>query len=144
MHTVLDADRRHPDDGRDAHQQVYGQEHEAKFSHELIGGAAAFEGMKIYEDRQRKEGRCHTCISSASYINKAIGKTVNHAFAKELLVGIVGGEVDRLAETKGMDEYDKIQAKRHAEKHAERMYDDHYGDMDQYDPNSRDQPNFNY
>lgn len=45
------------DDNRDAHEQVYGgQEHEAKFSHELLGGAAAFEGMKLFEDRQRREG----------------------------------------------------------------------------------------
>ena len=26
---------------------------------------------------------------------------MNHAFAKELLAGFVGGEVDKLAETKG-------------------------------------------
>lgn len=45
------------DETRDAHQQVYGNDqNEAKFSHELIGGAAAFEGMKLFEDRQRKEG----------------------------------------------------------------------------------------
>lgn len=50
-----------PDDSRDAHQQVYGDErHEAKFSHELIGGAAAFEGMKLFEDRQRREGTSNT------------------------------------------------------------------------------------
>lgn len=48
------------DDNRDAHQQVYGDErHESKFSHELIGGAAAFEGMKLFEDRQRREGMHH-------------------------------------------------------------------------------------
>lgn len=47
------------DDSQDAHQQVYGggEQHEAKFSHELVGGAAAFEAMKLFEDRQRKEGR---------------------------------------------------------------------------------------
>ncbi|KIX94149.1 uncharacterized protein Z520_10175 [Fonsecaea multimorphosa CBS 102226] len=101
--------------------------HEAKFSHEVIGGAAAFEGMKLYEDRQRREG-----------------KTVNHGFAKEVLAGFVGAEVDKLAETKGLDEYDKIRAREHAKKSAENMYDQHYGDMDQYDPNQRDQPNFNY
>ncbi len=41
------------------HQQVYDgdEDHQAKFSHELIGGAAAFEGMKLYEDKQRREGR---------------------------------------------------------------------------------------
>lgn len=34
----------------ESHQQVYnsdqGDQHEGKFSHELIGGAAAFEAMK--------------------------------------------------------------------------------------------------
>ncbi|KIW92452.1 uncharacterized protein Z519_06299 [Cladophialophora bantiana CBS 173.52] len=117
------------DESRDAHQQVYqgDEDHQAKFSHELIGGAAAFEGMKLYEDRQRREG-----------------KTVNHGFAKELLAGFVGAEVDKLAETKGLDEYDKIRAREHAKRSAENMYDQHYGDMDQYDPNQRDQPNFNY
>jgi hypothetical protein len=43
-----------------------------------------------------------------------------------------------------MDEYDKIEARRHGKERAEQMYDDHYGDMQQYDPNQRDQPNFNY
>jgi hypothetical protein len=48
-----------PDESRDAHQQVYNDDqNEGKFSHELIGGAAAFEGMKLFEDRQRKEGTC--------------------------------------------------------------------------------------
>jgi len=117
------------DDSRNDHQQVYNgdERHEGKFSHEVIGGAAAFEGMKLFEDKQRREG-----------------KTVNHAFAKELLAGFVGGEVDKLAETKGMDEYDKIEARRHGKERAEGMYDNHYGDMDQYDPNQRDQPNFQY
>ena len=47
------------DESRDAHQEVYGSggyENQAKFSHELIAGAAAFEGMKQWEDHQRKEG----------------------------------------------------------------------------------------
>ncbi|KAK5071636.1 hypothetical protein LTR64_004585 [Lithohypha guttulata] len=116
------------DESRDAHQQVYGDDdNQAKFSHELIGGAAAFEGMKLFEDRQRKEG-----------------KVVNHQFAKELLAGFAGAEADRLAETKGMDEYDRIEAKRHAERSAQNMYDQHYRDADQYDPNQYEQPNFNY
>lgn len=92
----------------------------------MIGGAAAFAGMKAWEDHQRREG-----------------KPVSHAFAKEALMGAVGFEIDRLVETKGMDEYDKIEAKRHAERSAERMYDDHYINnqgADQYDPNQYDRP----
>jgi Protein of unknown function (DUF3759) len=52
------------DDSKDARDQVYGQgggydnpDNKAKFSHELIAGAASFEGFKLYEDHQRKEGK---------------------------------------------------------------------------------------
>lgn len=46
------------DESDEAHQKVYGQEkHEGKLSHELIAGAASFEAMKAWEDRQRKEGK---------------------------------------------------------------------------------------
>ncbi|KAI4591528.1 hypothetical protein LQW54_010041 [Pestalotiopsis sp. IQ-011] len=116
------------DNNRDSHQEVYGDGgHEAKFSHELVGGAAAFEAMKLFEDKQRREG-----------------KTVSHGFAKEMLAGIAGGEVDKLFETKGLDEIDREKAKRHAKQQAEQMYDDHYGGQDQYDPNQNQGPNFNY
>lgn len=70
------------------YQQVYGgqyePEHEGKFSHEVVAGGAAFEAMHLFEKRQREEG-----------------KTVSHGFAKELLAGIAGGEIDKLFETKG-------------------------------------------
>jgi hypothetical protein len=48
------------DESRDAHQQVYGDggyDNQAKFSHEIVAGGAAFEGMKLFEDHQRKEGK---------------------------------------------------------------------------------------
>ena len=119
------------DEARESHEQVYDdnvpEEHKAKWSHELISGAAAFEGMKLFEDHQRKEG-----------------ETVSHGFAKEMLAGFVGGEVDRLAETKGEDAWDQHKAKERAQRGAEQMYDQHYGGMDQYDPNQRDRPNFDY
>ncbi len=76
--------------------------------------------------------------------NRSSGQPVSHGFAKELLAGFVGGEVDKLAETKGMDFYDKEKAQHRAKKGAEQMYDDHYGDMDQYNPERRDRPNFRY
>jgi len=72
----------------------------------------------------------HTNISFA-------GKPVSHQFAKELLVGIAGAEVDKLAETKGMDFVDREKAKHHAKENAEQMYDEHYiqnQGADQYDP----------
>ncbi|KAL8709743.1 MAG: hypothetical protein Q9220_005529 [cf. Caloplaca sp. 1 TL-2023] len=118
-----------PGESEDAHQQVYGDgndDNQAKFSHELIGGAAAFEGMKLFEDHQRKDG-----------------KPVSHAFAKELLAGFAGAEVDKLAETKGMDEYDAVRAKHHARESAENMYDEHYvrgQGADEYDPGRYERP----
>jgi hypothetical protein len=43
------------DDSHDAYQQVE-SENRPEFSHEMLGGAAAFGAMKLFEDRQRKEG----------------------------------------------------------------------------------------
>ena len=68
------------------------------------------------------------------------GKPVNHAFAKELLAGFVGGEVDKLCETKGADWIDRDRTKRQARENAEQMYDQHYGQYDQYDPNQYGPP----
>jgi hypothetical protein len=65
--------------------------------------------MKLFEDHQRNEG-----------------KPVSHAFAKELLMGFVGGEVDKLAETKGEDAWDRHKAKERAQRGAEQMYDEQY------------------
>lgn len=64
-----------------------------------------------------------------------VGKPVSHAFAKELLAGFAGAEVDKLAETRGEDFVDRERAKRQARENTERMYDEHYGQHDQYDPN---------
>lgn len=45
---------------QDDRDQVYngGEEHKSKFSHELIGGAAAFEASRLYEQHQAKNVRC--------------------------------------------------------------------------------------
>jgi hypothetical protein len=59
-------------------------------------------------------------------------------------MGFAGAEVDKLAETKGMNEYDRIEARRHAERNAQNMYDDHYGQREQYDPNRYEAPDFSY
>jgi len=54
----------HTDDAQESHQEVYDNDggytepkHESHFSHELVAGAASFEGMKLFEDHQRKEGK---------------------------------------------------------------------------------------
>ncbi|MCJ1394112.1 hypothetical protein MMC18_006990 [Xylographa bjoerkii] len=123
------------DDAEQAHQQVYQQgggydnpnpDNKGKFSHELLAGGAAFEGFKLFEDHQRKEG-----------------KTVNHQFAKEVLAGFVGGEVDKLAETHGVNEYDRYEARKHATNSADNMYDQHYIQNEgaqQYDTNQYGPP----
>jgi hypothetical protein len=56
------------------------------------------------------------------------------------LAGLAGAEADKLAETKGEDFIDRERAKHAAKKNAEHMYDEHYGDQDQYDPNSQPPP----
>ncbi|KAK4895714.1 hypothetical protein LTR27_006195 [Elasticomyces elasticus] len=113
-------------DGQQNYDQVQndqGDQNDGSFSHELIAGGASFAAMKVFEDRQRKEG-----------------KTVNHQFAKELLAGIAGGEVDKLCETKGADYIDREKAKHQARERTEQMYDQHYGQYDQYDPQQQDPP----
>lgn len=66
------------------------------------------------------------------------GKNVSHGTAKAVLAGFAGAEIDKLAETKGLDEADKVKAHHHAKQNAEHMYDDHYvghHGADEYDPN---------
>lgn len=63
-----------------------------------------------------------------------LGDVVNHAFAKELLMGFAGAEMDKFGETKGMDFMDKEKVKHQTKKQAEHLYDEQYGDMDQYNP----------
>ncbi|KAL2132925.1 hypothetical protein VTI74DRAFT_3146 [Chaetomium olivicolor] len=111
-------------DAKDVRDEVYdGEVHQSKLSHELIGSAAAFEGMRIWEKEQRKEG-----------------KPVNHGVAKELLAAAVGFEVDKLLETKGLDFIDREKAKHHAKKQAEHLYEQHYGEQDNYNPNGQEPP----
>lgn len=156
---VVNANMTYADDAQQANQQVYQQgggydnpepDNKGKFSHELIAGGAAFEGFKLFENQQRKEGGYSSIIPlSASFGHafltdrRTAGKTVDHAFAKELLAGIVGGEVDKLAETHGMNEYDKYEARKHATEGASNMYDQHYvqnqGARD-YNPNEYGAP----
>lgn len=62
------------------------------------------------------------------------GEPVNHAFAKEMLAGIAGAEVDKLFETKGLDAIDREKAKHHAKQNAEHLYEQQYGQYDQYNP----------
>jgi hypothetical protein len=75
--------------------------HEASLSHELLGGAVAFEAAKAYEDHCARNG-----------------KPQSHALAKELFAGFAGAAVDRLVETKGADAWSAHQRQR-AQAHAQ-------------------------
>ena len=113
-----------PDDAEKDYNRVQQSDNQAEFSHELVAGAGSFMAFKAFEDHQRKEG-----------------KPVSHAFAKELLAGFAGAEVDKLAETKGEDFYDREKAKQEAKRRTEQMYDQHYGEnYERYDPREQEPP----
>ncbi len=52
-----------------------------------------------------------------------IGEPGSHDLAKEMIAGFAGAEVDRLAETKGEDAWDREKAKRQAESNSRDLYD---------------------
>lgn len=85
-----------------AHEEVVNAPHEAKLSHELIAGAAAFEAARLWEHHKEKNGEKPT-----------------HSHAKELIAGFAGAFVDRMVETKGLDFIDKQKAKKKAQERAE-------------------------
>ncbi|KAM5344657.1 hypothetical protein ACJ41O_013192 [Fusarium nematophilum] len=89
-------------DQAQAYDQVVNRPHEAQWSHELLGGAAAYEAAKAYENHVSRNGQPD-----------------NHAQAKEILAGVIGAFVDREVETKGLDYVDREKAKRHAQQAAE-------------------------
>ncbi|KAL6875482.1 hypothetical protein HDV57DRAFT_519539 [Trichoderma longibrachiatum] len=94
-----------------AYQQVTERPHEAEWSHELLGGAAAYEAAKAYENHVAENGHPD-----------------EHAKAKEILAGAIGFFVDREVETKGLDFIDREKAKRHAQEQAEEQLNNQYGD----------------
>lgn len=105
-------------EAQEAHEQFKNAgENQPELTHELLGSAAAFAGMKAWEARQRKEG-----------------KPVEHSKAKEALAMAVGFEIDRLAETKGADQFDKIKAHEQAKHQAWELYDQHYDGKDEWHP----------
>ncbi|KAH9042006.1 hypothetical protein EDB85DRAFT_1917317 [Lactarius pseudohatsudake] len=87
----------------DTYNNVQPHEHEAKLSHELIAGAAAYEAAKAYNEHSERNGKPSSHCQSQ----------------RNLVAGLAGVAVDRLVETKGLDFIDKQKAKRGAERHAE-------------------------
>lgn len=46
-----------PGEAKESRDAVYNAEgHESHLSHEVVAGGAAFEAMKLFEDRQRRNG----------------------------------------------------------------------------------------
>lgn len=131
-------------ESQDAYNQAYSddQPNESSLGHEVIAGGASFAAFKMFEDRQRKEGKTFPRAFAQKTITNdtLLGKPVSHQFAKELLAGFAGAEVDKLAETKGMDFADRERAKHQAKRNSEELYDQHYGQYDQYDPNQMGPP----
>ncbi|CAF0859219.1 unnamed protein product [Adineta steineri] len=83
---------------RDAHAAVFGGgQHHSTWTHELIGGAAAFEAMRLWEEQHPGD---------------------DHQLTKEALAGLAGAEVDKLFESKGLDFLDREKAKFHAMEQA--------------------------
>ncbi|KAF9111254.1 hypothetical protein BGX27_005169 [Mortierella sp. AM989] len=88
------------------HSAVYGEStHKSSWTHELIAGAAAFEAMKSYEDKNDQDG---------------------HKLTKEIFAALAAAEADKLIETKGLDLIDREKAKYQAKENAERIYDEKY------------------
>ena len=113
------------DDSNEAqsYETVTSRPHEASWSHELIGGAAAYEAMKAYENHEAANGtRFHRSCASTSRLtvfSLITGQIDDHAKAKEFIAGIAGAFVDREVETRGLDFIDRERAKRHAQERAE-------------------------
>jgi hypothetical protein len=52
-------------DAKASRDEIYdGEPHQSKISHELVAGGAAFEAMKLFEDRQRANGTIHISLRS--------------------------------------------------------------------------------
>jgi hypothetical protein len=91
------------DKNEESYQQVYENDNfdqdknQSSFGHELVAGGAAFAGFKAFEDHQRNEGSCaHTWSIPGVLLTTTTGKPVSHQFAKELLAGFAGAEVDKI------------------------------------------------
>ncbi|GMG03719.1 unnamed protein product [Aspergillus oryzae] len=92
------------------HKEVYQKEgHEGHWSHDAIGGAAAYEAMKAFNDHQAKNG-----------------KPQDHAQAKQIAAGLATAAVTHLFETKGLNFIDREKAEYRAKKDAEEAIDRHY------------------
>ena len=95
---------------QDAHSQVYGgATPHHQLTHELLGGAAGFEAMRMFEQYR-----------------EAQGVPEHHQLAKELLAGFVTAELDKHFESGMYDHLDREKAERAAQEQADSLYQQQY------------------
>ena len=93
-----------------AHHVLYrGRRHHGDLTHELIGGAAGFEAMRMYEHHREREG--------------IVG---HHALGKELIAGFAAAEAVKLIDERKLGLVDRERARRHAIAQAEHLYEQRY------------------
>ncbi|KAI6155551.1 CipC1 protein [Pisolithus tinctorius] len=78
-------------------------------THDALGGTAAYEVTKAYEDHLAKNRKLHS-----------------RAKAKELYATFVGAAATHLVETKGRDAYDKYKVEHDAKKRLHEHVDKEY------------------
>jgi hypothetical protein len=95
---------------QDAYGQVYDERTpHAKWSHELLAGAAGYEAMRKYEKHRESEGI-----------------TGRHEEGKEIIAGLAAAEADKLVETRGVEHLDRERARRQSAEQAQYLYDRQY------------------
>ncbi|KAF8548886.1 CipC1 protein [Imleria badia] len=81
--------------------------HHGNITHDVLGGAIAYEAAKAYEDHCAKNG-----------------KPYSHAEAKEIFAAFTVAAVTHLAETKGRDAWDA-----HKEAQAQKLAQEQFADI---------------
>lgn len=157
------------DESQNAHNEVYQQnggydnpDNQAKFSHELVAGAASFEGFKLYEDHQRKEGKqpsatysISTKLSgqqarlsitlsprSCSWVSLVV-KSTSSLRLRVCYVASTECPNQRADSAPGMNAYDRERAHHQAKQNSRDLYDQHYiqdQGADRYDTNQYSAP----
>jgi hypothetical protein len=111
--------------------------HPHLLGHQAVAGVAALAGFKAFEDHQRKEGLSAQLEWPHNIYYLLTGKPVSHQFAKEMLAGFAGAEVDKMAQRRGDGWFHREMARHQAQENAKQMYDDYYIQdqmAGQYDP----------
>ncbi|KAJ5887898.1 hypothetical protein N7495_007939 [Penicillium taxi] len=76
--------------------------HNAKWTFELLGGAAAYEAIQAYEDHEAREGKIEDRVK-----------------AKEFIATAISAYIAREVESKGIDYVDLNKAKYHAQRRCD-------------------------